>query len=85
MFRQIPPRVTLTIAGHTHGGQVRLPLIGSPIVSSACGQRYVRGSVVEGGRHLFVSTGIGTSDLPVRLGVPPTIFVLTLRAAAPSP
>jgi predicted MPP superfamily phosphohydrolase len=85
VFPQIPPRVTLTIAGHTHGGQVRLPLIGSPIVSSAYGQRYVRGSVVEAGRHLFVSTGIGTSDLPVRLGVPPTIFVLTLRAAAPRP
>ena len=83
LFPRIPARVTLTIAGHTHGGQVRLPLIGSPIVTSAYGQRYVRGSVVEGGRHLFVSTGIGTSDLPVRLGVPPTIFVLTLHAASP--
>jgi predicted MPP superfamily phosphohydrolase len=83
LFPRIPARVTLTIAGHTHGGQVRLPLIGAPIVPSAYGQRYASGPVVEGGRHLFVSTGIGTSDLPIRLGVPPTIFVLTLRGAAP--
>jgi predicted MPP superfamily phosphohydrolase len=85
LFPRIPARVTLTLAGHTHGGQVRLPLIGSPIVPSAYWQRYARGRVVEQGRHLFVSTGIGTSDLPIRLGVPPTIFVLTLRAAAPHP
>lgn len=81
LFPEIPSRVTLTLAGHTHGGQVRLPLIGAPIVPSAFGQRYARGQVVEGGRHLFVSTGIGTSDIPIRLGVPPTIFVLTVRAA----
>jgi predicted MPP superfamily phosphohydrolase len=82
VFPRIPPRVMLTLAGHTHGGQVRLPLIGSPIVPSRYGQRYVRGLVIEGNRRLFVSTGIGTSDLPIRLGVPPTIFVLSLHAAA---
>ena len=80
VFPTIPPRVALTLAGHTHGGQVRLPLLGSPIVPSAYGQCYARGHVVEGGRHLFVSTGIGTSDLPIRLGVPPTIFLLTITA-----
>lgn len=85
VFPLMPARVSLTIAGHTHGGQVRLPWIGAPIVPSAYGQRYARGLVVEGGRHLFVSTGIGTSDLPIRLGVPPTIFVLTLRSARSSP
>jgi predicted MPP superfamily phosphohydrolase len=83
LFPRVPARVTLTLAGHTHGGQVHLPLIGAPIVPSAYGQRYARGLVVERGRHLFVSTGVGTSDLPVRLGVPPTIFVLTLRGVAP--
>jgi predicted MPP superfamily phosphohydrolase len=85
LFPEVPARVTLTLAGHTHGGQVRLPLIGSPIVPSAYGQRYAGGLVVEGGRHLFVSTGIGTSDIPARLGVPPTIFVLTLHRAARGP
>jgi uncharacterized protein len=79
IFPAAPDRVMLTLAGHSHGGQVRLPLIGTPIVRSAFGHRFVAGHVVERGRHLFISTGIGTSDLPVRLGVPPAIFVLTLR------
>ena len=78
IFPTVPTRVMLTLAGHTHGGQVRLPLIGAPIVPSAFGQRFAAGHVVEGGRHLFVSTGIGTSDIPIRFGVPPTIFVLTI-------
>jgi predicted MPP superfamily phosphohydrolase len=82
LFPEVPDRVMLTLAGHTHGGQVRLPLIGAPIVPSAYGQRFVAGHIVERGRHLFVSTGIGTSDIPVRFGVPPAIFVLTLRGGS---
>jgi predicted MPP superfamily phosphohydrolase len=82
IFPDIPGRVLLTLAGHTHGGQVRLPLLGAPIVPSVFGQRYAAGLVVEGGRHLFVSSGIGTSGLPIRLGVPPTIFLLTLAPAS---
>lgn len=78
VFPHIPARVALTLAGHTHGGQVRLPFLGPPIVPSAYGQRYAAGHVIEGGRHLFVSTGLATSDLPVRLGVPPTISLLTI-------
>jgi len=70
---------TLTLAGHTHGGQVWLPLIGSPIVPSTFGDRYACGHIVENDRHLFVTTGIGTSILPVRFLVPPEVVVLTLR------
>jgi uncharacterized protein len=81
VFPEIPARVSLTIAGHTHGGQVDLPLIGRPIVPSKYGQRYAAGPLVEDGRHLFVSTGLGTSIVPVRFRVPPEISVLTLRAA----
>jgi predicted MPP superfamily phosphohydrolase len=82
IFPLVPDRVTLTLAGHTHGGQVRLPLLGSPVmITSRYGQRYAGGLVVEQGRHLFVSTGIGTTRVPVRFGVPPSIFVLTLRRA----
>ena len=79
VFPDVPKRVTLTLAGHTHGGQVRLPFVGTPIVPSRFGQRYAAGHVVEGGRHLFVSTGIGTSILPVRFRVPPVVTLLTLR------
>ncbi len=78
VFPDIPPQAALTLAGHTHGGQVRLPLIGAPVVPSHFGQRYAAGHVIENGRHLFVTTGIGTSILPLRLGIPPEIVVLTL-------
>jgi predicted MPP superfamily phosphohydrolase len=81
IFPNVPERVTLTLAGHTHGGQVRLPILGAPIVPSKFGQRFAAGHVVEGGRHLFVATGIGTSILPVRFLVPPEVTVLTLRRA----
>jgi uncharacterized protein len=78
LFPAMPARVNLTLAGHTHGGQVALPLIGRPIVPSRYGQRYAIGVVREQGRVLFVSPGLGTSIIPVRLGVPPEISVLTL-------
>ncbi|MGH7499280.1 MAG: metallophosphoesterase [Gemmatimonadales bacterium] len=80
VFPEVPGRVLLTLAGHTHGGQVRLPFVGSPIVPSIYGQRYVMGHVREGGRDLFVTTGVGTSGIPVRFGMPPTISVLTVRS-----
>jgi predicted MPP superfamily phosphohydrolase len=80
VFPKIPPFVTLTIAGHTHGGQVFLPLIGRPIVPSRYGERYAAGHVVEEGRHLFVTTGVGTSIIPVRFRVVPEVVVLRVRA-----
>ncbi len=79
LFPEVPARVSLTIAGHTHGGQVYVPGIGRPIVPSAFGERFAVGHVVEQGRHLFVSSGLGTSILPVRFLVPPEVSVLTLR------
>ncbi len=79
IFPELPDRVALTLAGHTHGGQVRLPFVGSPIVPSRFGQRYARGLIREGEKQMFVTTGVGTSVLPVRFGVPPEYVVLTLR------
>ncbi|HEX9000838.1 MAG TPA: metallophosphoesterase [Blastocatellia bacterium] len=79
LFPAIPSRVALTIAGHSHGGQVALPLIGRPVVPSKYGQRYAIGHIVENGRHLFVTSGIGTSIFPVRFGVPPEISVITIN------
>jgi uncharacterized protein len=78
LFPLVPDRVSLTLAGHTHGGQVRLPFVGRLIVPSRYGQRFAAGHVVDGGRHLFVATGVGTSILPVRFRVPPAIAILTL-------
>ncbi len=79
VFPDIPRRVQLTIAGHTHGGQVLFPFIGRPIVPSRYGERFASGHIIEGGRHLFVSTGLGTSILPVRFRVPPEISFIRIR------
>jgi uncharacterized protein len=81
VFPEVPERVALTLAGHTHGGQVNLPFVGRLIVPSRYGQRYAYGHIVEGGRQMFVSSGIGNAILPVRYGVPPEIVLL--RIAAP--
>jgi uncharacterized protein len=78
VFPLVPDRVALTLAGHTHGGQVRLPFAGRPIVPSRFGERFAAGHVVEGGRHLFVATGLGTSIVPIRFRVPPAVTILTL-------
>ena len=79
IFPEIPESIALTLAAHTHGGQVSLPLIGPPIVPSVYGQRYAAGVIEERGRHLFVSPGLGTSILPVRFRVPPEISIVELR------
>lgn len=78
IFPRLSQRVPLLLAGHTHGGQVRFPLIGSVVHSSRVGERYEQGHVFENNHHLFVTTGIGTSILPVRFGVPPEIVLLTV-------
>lgn len=80
IFPRLPRTVPLLLAGHTHGGQVNLPFIGRPIEPSDFGQRYVAGHVFENDHHLFVTTGIGTSILPVRFRVPPEIVLLTLKS-----
>ena len=80
IFPNVPARVQLLLAGHTHGGQVRFPFIGTVIEPSEFGQRFVRGHVFENNHHLFVTSGIGTSIIPVRFGVPPEIVLLTVRS-----
>lgn len=80
IFPHVPSRVALTLAGHTHGGQVNLPLIGRLIVPSDYGQRYAAGHIEENGKQLFVTTGIGTSWFPVRFRVPPEIALVTIEA-----
>ena len=77
IFPQVPARIALTLSGHTHGGQVRL-FGWSPQVPSRFGNRYALGHVREEGRELIVSGGLGTSILPVRLGVPPEITLVEL-------
>ena len=81
IFPRVPSRVALTLAGHTHGGQVRL-LGHSPIVPSRFGNRYAYGHIQEarpdGSADLIVSGGLGCSIMPVRFGVPPEIVLIDL-------
>lgn len=80
IFVRVPARVAVTLAGHTHGGQVLLPFIGRPILPGVNGKRFAYGHIVEGGRHMVVSSGLGLTGLPVRFGVPPEIAVVTVTA-----
>ena len=69
----VPARVSLTLAGHTHGGQIRVPLIWPALAPSRERAAFAYGHIVRGGRHMIVSGGLGTSIVPVRIGVPPEI------------
>jgi predicted MPP superfamily phosphohydrolase len=78
IFTQVTDRVSLTLAGHTHGGQMRVPLVWPAFVPSSYGARFAYGHIVEGGRDLIVSGGLGTSIVPMRIGVPPEIVQVEL-------
>ena len=84
VFPYVPDRVALTLSGHLHGGQVAIPVLRRPALPSRYGERYARGHVVEDDRHLYVSSGFGTSGLPLRFLAPPEVVILELRAAAGS-
>ncbi len=77
---QISKDMKIMFAGHTHGGQVWLPVIGAPIVPSSYGQKYSRGVVKDAGIDVFVTSGVGTSILPFRFMVTPEIAVVTIRS-----
>ena len=72
--------VSFMLSGHTHGGQVRLPLIG-PIVLPELGRRYVEGWFRVGEMQLYVNRGLGSMGLPIRFNCPPEIALFTLRSA----
>ena len=68
-FAHVPPGPHLTLAGHTHGGQIRLPGVGIIRNASKAPLRWSHGLVEERGRYLYVTSGIGTSGVPLRWGV----------------
>jgi predicted MPP superfamily phosphohydrolase len=73
-------RPGLLLAGHTHGGQLRLPGIGPIGTVSALPRRYAMGAYVYDGVQTYVSRGVGTSGAPVRFNCPPEVTLITLRA-----
>jgi predicted MPP superfamily phosphohydrolase len=74
-------RVGLMLSGHTHGGQAVFPLGGgAPWIPSRYGQKYQRGLVKGPETRVYVSCGLGTSGVPVRIGSRPEINFITLTA-----
>jgi uncharacterized protein len=79
VFAAAPGNVALTIAGHSHCGQVNLPLLGRLIHASHGSEKWPCGLYEERGRKLYVTGGVGVSILPVRFLQPPEIAVITIR------
>lgn len=73
-------RVALVIAGHTHGGQVRLPGLGAPALPPL-GRKYVSGLNRAPACHVYTSRGLGVTGVPLRLFCPPEVTLITLRRA----
>ena len=73
--------VSLILSGHTHGGQINVPVLGAPARFATKDLKYARGLFRSGDTQLYVSSGTGVIGLPVRLGVRPEIAVLRLRRA----
>lgn len=85
IIRRVPDRVMLTISGHTHGGQICVPGYGPLVTMSRLPRRMARGLHRLDSRYLFVSTGIGTSGLPMRLAAIPEVALLTVEPATAEP
>ncbi len=81
------PRDSMVFAGHTHCGQIVLPLIGPLPDIKHVGRNMRCGLLYLWGRHVLISGGLGTSIVPVRIGAPPDFWMVTLgppdRAARP--
>ena len=82
LFPRVPERAALTLAGHTHGGQVGLSVIRGRVAPTRYGDRYTGGLVEEAGRLMYVSRGIGTAWLPIRFRAAPEVSLLTLVSLA---
>lgn len=83
--RAPPHRFALTLAGHTHGGQlrfspftIRTPLE-LPMIAGGLDSRYPRGAHVVNGNPLFVNSGLGVSGIPFRFLSPPQVVCFTLE------
>jgi uncharacterized protein len=76
-----PHTVAAVFAGHTHCGQIALPLFGPISHMSRFGDRFACGQIADSGQMIFVGAGLGTSILPFRFGAPPDVWLVTLRPA----
>jgi predicted MPP superfamily phosphohydrolase len=73
-----PAEISLMLAGHSHGGQVKFPFYGA--VAFVNDSRFMKGEAIVDGKHIFVTSGVGCTGPPVRFGVPPEIIVLQIES-----
>lgn len=73
-----PSGAALQLSGHTHAGQIVLPIYG-PLSKTYMGKEYMRGTYDVDGMTLFVTSGIGNSVLPMRFGCTPEVCLITLK------
>jgi uncharacterized protein len=79
----LPEPVDLVLAGHTHCGQISLPLIGAVASVSRWGDRFACGLIDDKGQKVIVTAGLGTSILPLRYGAPPDVWLVTMGLRGP--
>lgn len=79
------PEGSIILAGHTHCGQIVLPIIGALGVPSRFGDRFECGRIEEGSRTAIVGAGLGTSVLPIRFGTRPEILMIEFQPPGMSP
>lgn len=78
----LPPQTLVAFAGHTHGGQVRLPFVGALITPGRAPREQAWGWIPDVPAATWVTAGIGTSILPIRFNCPPETVVLRLGGNA---
>lgn len=83
IMAHLPEQIELALAGHTHCGQIVLPLIGPLEWHTKYGARYGCGIIRDGSRTDIITAGLGVSNLPLRLGAPPDFWVVTIVPKAP--
>ena len=79
VFARVPDSVAVTFSGHTHGGQIRV-FGHAPVLPRAIDRRFVFGHITDGPRHLVISSGVGYSKMPLRIGTPPEVTLVELIA-----
>lgn len=78
-FAHAPTSISLVLSGHTHCGQIVLPLVGALETGSDFGQQYLCGVVRRGWQVLVVTAGLGTSYVPLRIAAPPDVWLITIK------
>ena len=75
-YMKLPKGISITLSGHTHGGQIYIPFIANLVNPSRFGMKFLSGHVVRDDNHFYVGKGLGTTIIPARLFAQPEITIL---------